>query len=479
MVDYIFFSILGLGISWSLYRSFLKKEKLFVFNRYFLLCSLCLCLLAPVLQIDYHPGLYTPTNPTAGNFFGSEEIIVEDLEKTNVKTITAPLIDYRDLLKFMYWAVTGLLLLRFSKNILSLFYQINSNRYYLLKELKTVSLKERGNPYSFFNYLFIHPKDLLDYKHRDLVLLHERAHSQQLHSADIILMEILGCFFWYNPFLWFYKREIVENHEFLADEAVIKSGANRDDYSAQIIKPGGKVVQPLLSGFSFIQTKNRLDMLHTKRSSKIRIALKTGLALLLFAAVFAISSFSTNSNTAPLVVVVDAGHGGKDPGNTGDGLSEKEINLAIANQLKAIGNGKQVKIILLREKDNFLSLDDRVNFLNGLEADLFLSLHCNAAGNSERSGADFFYSTENIKGITSKDYSSLLATGMVPTVGKAEIKEANFIVIKNSKIPAVLIHVGYMTNPREYELLQDPAHQKQLAEGIFNGLLAIKNSAGK
>lgn len=479
MINYLFYSILGLGFSLLLYRSFLKKEKLFVFNRFFLLISLCLCLLAPVLQLDFSTEIIPPTTINVGDYFASEEIIKEDPEKIRVKTFSTPLINYQDLIIYMYWAVTGLLLFRFSKNLYALLFQIKVHRFDGLKSLKTVSLKERGNPYSFFNFLFIHPLDLSKDKYLDLVLSHENAHSRQLHSADVLFMEVLGCFFWYNPFLWFYKNEILENHEYLADEAVIKAGANREEYAAQIIKPGEKVMQPLLSGFSFIQTKNRLNMLHTQRSSGIRIALKTGIALVLFAAVFAISSFSSTNNTAPLVVVVDAGHGGKDSGNRGGGPFEKEINLAIANHLQALGNGKEIKVILIRDKDEFLSLEDRVKFVNKHKADLFLSLHCNASGDKERRGVEVFFSTENNQRDLSKEYSSLLATGLLPTVGKAELKSANFMVLKNNPIPAVLIEMGFMTNRDEFNLLQDPNHQKQLANGIYDGLIAIKNSSAK
>jgi N-acetylmuramoyl-L-alanine amidase len=174
----------------------------------------------------------------------------------------------------LYWTITGLLLFRFSKNLLSLLVQIIKERTGRIWDLKIVPLSERGNPYSFFNYFFIHPKDLEEDRYLDLVLIHEKAHSRQYHSADILLTEVLSCFFWYNPFLWLYKKEILENHEYLADEAVVNAGGNREVYAEQLIKSGSKIVQPLLSGFSFIQTKNRLHMLHTKRSSSKPSCLK-------------------------------------------------------------------------------------------------------------------------------------------------------------------------------------------------------------
>ncbi|MCM4158909.1 N-acetylmuramoyl-L-alanine amidase [Antarcticibacterium flavum] len=479
MPNYLLFSVTGLGICWGLYRVFLKKEKLFVFNRFFLLFSLLLCLIAPILHIDYGISFDSRVAVDPVRFFDSGEILPDDPEKVAVATLTGPSNNYWDLIVFFYWMVCTLFFFRFSRNLLLLLLQIRNKSFNGYKGIKTVALKHRGSPYSFFDYLFIHPLDLVENKYLDMLVSHERAHSNQFHSIDILLLEVVGCFFWYNPFLWFYKKEVLENHEYLADEAVINAGANLEEYSAQIIKPGDKVVQPLLSGFSFIQTKNRLNMLHKKRSSGIQIALRAGLALAIFTAVLIISSFSPGNINEPIVVVVDAGHGGKDPGNRGKGQMEKEINLAVANQLRELGQPGEIEIILIREQDQFVSLNDRLKFLNEQKADLFLSIHSNASGDKNRSGAEVFFSTENKQWDISKNYSNLLATGLLPAVGKAELKTANFLVLKNSNIPAVLIELGFMTNPQEFELLQDPNYQKKLARGIYNGLLAIQESKVK
>ncbi|WP_169312717.1 M56/M15 family metallopeptidase [Gillisia limnaea] len=410
-----------------------------------------------------------------GEIISSEEIVAEDPEKSSVETISAPMVNYRNFINYIYWIVTAVFLVRFAKNILLLLFLIKRERSGRIGKLTTVLLKERGNPYSFFNYLFIHPQDLKEDKYLDLVLIHEKAHSRQLHSADILFLEFLGCFFWYNPFLWLYKKEILENHEYLADEAVIKAGGNREVYASQLVKSGGKVLQPLLSGFSFIQTKNRLNMLHIKRSSRSRIALKAGITLFLFAAVFAVSSFNTIGNPAPFVVVVDAGHGGKDSGNNEVESLEKEINLAVAIKLLALGNEKEVRVILLRERDEFLSLEERVNFVNAQGADMFLSLHCNASGDNQKSGAEVIFSPQSNSASQSAKYSRLLANHLLQTVETAEIKKSNFFVLKNSDIPAVMIEMGFMTNTRDFALLRDNRYHQELAEGIYNGLLSIKN----
>jgi N-acetylmuramoyl-L-alanine amidase len=94
MVDYVFYSVVGLGISIILYRSLLKNEKLFKFNRFFLLASLSLCLLAPVLQIDFGNNFEPIKNVRVGEIMSSGEIMRDDPEKSDVETISATAINY-------------------------------------------------------------------------------------------------------------------------------------------------------------------------------------------------------------------------------------------------------------------------------------------------------------------------------------------------------------------------------------------------
>ncbi|UJH91592.1 N-acetylmuramoyl-L-alanine amidase [Antarcticibacterium sp. 1MA-6-2] len=302
----------------------------------------------------------------------------------------------------------------------------------------------------------------------ELFLAIEDAHRRQLHSFDILLIEVFNCFFWFNPFVWLYKKEILENHEYLADHSAIESGLNQEQYSLDIIRNGHKSPQKFISGFSFIQTKNRLHMLHKKRSSFLEKSLRIGIVSVLFAVVFAVSSFTTG--TAPFVVVVDSGHGGKDPGN----LNEKDINFQISQQLKELSSDNDIKIILIKEEDNFLTLQERTEFVNSQGADFFLSLHCSAAPTKDPRGISLFYSPQSNLHEKSFNYTSVLASHLVETTGKAEIKTANFYILKKSNLPSVLVEMGFLTNPKDREMLEDPGQQKKLAQNIYEGLRKIK-----
>src|SRR5690606_69343 len=125
-----------------------------------------------------------------------------------------------------------------------------------IEGFKIISLDGEQQVSSFFNYIFINSSDLKSKGHRESIMLHEGVHSKQLHSLDILLVEFLSCAFWFNPFVWLYKKQIRENHEFIADDKVIQSGIDIEDYSHAIIYSGKRSEGlPLSSGINFIHIK--------------------------------------------------------------------------------------------------------------------------------------------------------------------------------------------------------------------------------
>lgn len=489
-MDYFVITIIATGGSYLLYHFFLKKEKSFKFNRAYLLGSLTLCLLAPVMEMDFldsNPS-GAPSLPkmefetTATEFFTQKK--VQNIQ--TVKTLERGHNWFLQSLFFGYCIITGLFLFRFFHNLFRILKRIKSNELIEIDGLRAIPIEEKNNPYSFFNYLFINDEDLRNRNYSETVICHEKAHSREFHSVDLLYMELLTCFFWLNPFLWLYKKAVVENHEFLADAEVAKAGTDLNKYSHQLIQAGNKHKIPLLiSGFNFSLTKNRICMLHKKRSSKIVLALKTGIALALFSIVFALVACSSNydSNSEPFVVVVDPGHGGEDPGFA----NEKEINLQVAKKLEAMEEAGDIEIILTRDGDEFVSLMDRVKFTKKQNADLFLSLHCNAANDKSKRGVEAFYTQNGEFKKQSHKYSQILVgnyylmgVGMDSKIGRIgiamdeKISSYGFLVLKEQEIPAVMMELGFLSNPQEAKKLKDPERQQAIAENIYKSLLEIK-----
>ncbi|MEA2106928.1 MAG: M56 family metallopeptidase [Bacteroidota bacterium] len=146
-------------------------------------------------------------------------------------------------------------------------------------------------PFSLLKWIIINPEK---YSSHDIkqVIAHEKVHTFQLHSLDLIIIEVLAILFWFNPFIYWYRKSIREVHEYLADEAVLKKGFDKMGYQQLLFRQAsGSRFIGLTSRFSYSLSKNRLKMLtmmKSKDSSKIKVALAIPLA-------FAFMVFFTNS----------------------------------------------------------------------------------------------------------------------------------------------------------------------------------------
>lgn len=212
-------------------------------------------------------------------------------------------------------------------------------------------------------------------------------------------------------------------------------------------------------------------------------------------------------------IVVDAGHGGKDPGATGrSGLREKDVNLDVAKRLIKLLRSKGVEVILTRSVDKFISLDKRVEIANNSGADLFVSVHSNANRVKSLNGFEVYYVSPSV-GDSKRAYATAKATtinldncallnnsldlkatvwDMVYTFCRAEaielsrsicrsmdssmdarilgIKGARFAVLKGAKIPAILIEMGFVSNLNEERKLKNSYYRQKLAEAILAGI---------
>jgi N-acetylmuramoyl-L-alanine amidase len=228
---------------------------------------------------------------------------------------------------------------------------------------------------------------------------------------------------------------------------------------------------------------------------------------------------ATGEHTLPRIlgmkvgkIVIDPGHGGKDSGSIGyRGLKEKDLVLSIARQLKEeIEQRLNVEVILTRDKDVFLPLEQRTAIANMAGADLFISLHANADHNNRVAGIETFYlgltrdkrsqllaSIENaasqqslaklessIKKITmyekmneSKDFATKVHHEFFKTLNKLHpgtkdrgVKKAPFVVLIGTDVPSILLEIGYISNRREAQIISSSGNQKKLAVAICSGI---------
>lgn len=215
-------------------------------------------------------------------------------------------------------------------------------------------------------------------------------------------------------------------------------------------------------------------------------------------------------------VVIDAGHGGKDAGAVGPtGLEEKTVTLDIAKTLGEILEERGIQVILTRENDEFVSLERRVSIANTAGVDLFLSIHCNASFSSKAKGFESYFlspasddlaravatvensviSMENDSSQKNKEFLTILAdlkyaeyreesrmlAGIVQdNFSKAfstpdrGVKSALFYVLKGLEAPAVLVELGFISNPTEEKLFRKSSHRQLLAELASESILQFK-----
>jgi len=173
-------------------------------------------------------------------------------------------------------------------------------------------------------------------------------------------------------------------------------------------------------------------------------------------------------STGKFKVVIDAGHGGKDPGTSGvNGRTEKEFNLSVALKIKALLDQEpQIQAFMTRSDDTFIELQDRAKIANDLKADIFVSIHANSA-TPTASGTESFYYSSDSKALADILHKHLLqATGLKDR----KVKTASFVVIKYTKMPAVLLESGFISNSGDAAVLYNNDKQNQIAREIVAGI---------
>lgn len=192
-------------------------------------------------------------------------------------------------------------------------------------------------------------------------------------------------------------------------------------------------------------------------------------------------NFQKPKDVFTYVVVVDAGHGGRAGGATRAGYNEKDINLAIVEQLQMLLDDPNVGVYYTRLDDSNPSLEERVGLANELEADLFLSVHCNTTSKGHYSKTHgtmaMYYADDGANSKLSSESKAFakscrdLVTEQ--TGGKSLTNRSgnSLYIIRNSKVPATLVEVGFMSNKDELNDLVDENYQALIAKGLYEAIM--------
>lgn len=184
-----------------------------------------------------------------------------------------------------------------------------------------------------------------------------------------------------------------------------------------------------------------------------------------------VTTESVQTRERQYTIVIDPGHGGKDPGSTGvSGQFEKAFTLSLSQKLAALlKTDTRFLVFMTRDDDSFLSSESlfRPQFANDLDADMFISIHGNTFESPDASGTESFYYHDE-----SMPFAEIIHKHAAEATGFTDrgYKQEGYYVIRETEMPSVLIEIGYMTNPdNEREMWKDD-FQNRVAQAIVNGI---------
>jgi N-acetylmuramoyl-L-alanine amidase len=169
------------------------------------------------------------------------------------------------------------------------------------------------------------------------------------------------------------------------------------------------------------------------------------------------------------VIIIDAGHGGKDPGAVSGKDTENEYNMKIMNNLKEMLTKENIKVYYTREIDIFKTLDERVQLVNKIKPDMFLSIHNNTTFSKKIKGTEVLY----YPGTMNKKLAEVIQKNVVKyanTYNRGIKQRDRLYILKHSKYPSVIAEIAYMSNVEDKKKLDTDSFLKSAAEGLYRGI---------
>lgn len=280
METYLLNSTACLAVLLLFYKLALEGEAMHMFKRYYLLGSLFIAFMIPLVTFTK----YVDVAKTSLDSVDEGTLLISE-------SVASGSINWTLLLWMIYGMGVLIFSIKFVKNLVTLMLRIKQNPKLKNKRFINVLLKDNIAPHTFFSYLFFNSYKYLNNQIPQEVIVHEEAHAKQLHSLDILLIEVLQILFWFNPLIYLAKNAIKLNHEFLADQSVIKEGIETSIYQKTLLAFSSNAPSSnLANAINYSSIKKRFTVMKTKTSK--RTIWSKGLLLLPLLAIL-LFSFST------------------------------------------------------------------------------------------------------------------------------------------------------------------------------------------
>ncbi|MEZ5009112.1 MAG: M56 family metallopeptidase [Chitinophagales bacterium] len=260
MLPYIIESSICLTVCYGFYHLLLQKENTLLFNRIYLLGTVLLSIIIPFITIpivlpDFINLASENSSKMVNTTVVAQPVITEGLPiQHTTKTIS-------EWLFLAFTFITAIFFIRFVINVAHILYNSRKGEKVRYNNAKLVLSTSNISPHTFFKFIFLNKEDYETGVINDEVLQHEKAHCDQLHTIDILFIELVKVFFWWHPMVWMYKRSIQLNHEYMADKAVLQH-INIIDYQKAILGILEKNQSlALVSHFNYYSIKKRFIMM--------------------------------------------------------------------------------------------------------------------------------------------------------------------------------------------------------------------------
>ncbi len=259
LLIYILKSVAGLTVFAAVYRLSLRREVNFAIRRVYLLVSVSLAMILPLFSFSLPFGSYRLPEVVL------DEIVVYSNGIRLIRESSA--VNASLYIRILYFAVSGFLLARLTVNSVIILRKAAKAASSAEEGVRVIFLSDRNISYSFFRNIFVgqsqEPQD------RERIIAHEKVHAEQLHSLDVIYLEIITGLFWFNPLVWWYRDDIRNVHEYLADEGALSSGTSLRAYQITLLEHLiGSASCPITNSFNYSLIKNRIAMMNKEKNGR-------------------------------------------------------------------------------------------------------------------------------------------------------------------------------------------------------------------
>lgn len=338
------------------------------------------------------------------------------------------------------------------------------------------------------------------------VFRHEMIHYRRFDIWYKWLVQLSMCVHWFNPLIYLISLRINRLCEFSCDEAVVEGLdiGERMKYCKAIINAaafdglyGNRAVSMTLCEEKKALKERLGAIIYNRKKSKLTIVLSIALAAVLCSMSVFLGAYAMSGDTGRYeadvhtdrygymerLVVIDPGHGGIDTGcvHKTDGapdISEKELNLEIALLLRDMLEKSGVSVVLTRQEDRQVTLEDRMKLAELQDATLFVSIHINAGASIEEKGTATLYnpSEDNaVYGITGRKAAGLIQEKTAKGLGTIDAGIAAMpegLKYNSLKMPAAIVELAYITNEHDRKIITDKNFKDNAARALYDGILS-------